>query len=252
MLSGKTAFITGCNRGIGLAMLREFIKNGASVIAHARQETEEFKNKLLELSLQLNNEEGQFLDAIYFDLGKPEEVKSSIREFMKKKQAVDILINNAGVVHNSLVHRSTLDELEEIFQINVFAPFMLMQNFSRLMIKNGGGSIINISSIAGKDARFGRSIYCSSKAALIGLTESMSKELGGNNIRVNAIAPGIIKTDMIKLQDDDFVEQCVAETDMRRQGLPTDVANTAIFLASDKSSFISGQVIVVDGGLIRF
>ncbi|WP_305767114.1 SDR family NAD(P)-dependent oxidoreductase [Candidatus Epulonipiscium viviparus] len=247
LLEGKTALITGSNRGIGAAILEAYASNGAAVVAHARQETAEFTEHLGKLADTYK----VAIEPIYFDLSDADAVKNAMREFMKKKMPIDALVNNAGIVHNSLFHRSTMAELEQIFQVNLFAPFILMQNISRLMMKNGGGSIINIASIAGKDVRFGRSIYCSSKAAMISMTEALSKELAGNNIRVNCIAPGVIQTDMIKLQDDQFVEEQVNQTDMRRMGTPADVANAAVFLASEKSNFISGQVIVVDGGLIR-
>ncbi|ONI44739.1 3-oxoacyl-ACP reductase [Candidatus Epulonipiscioides gigas] len=247
VLEGKNALITGCNRGIGAAILEEFAKNGANIWAHARKETPEFLEKIKNLSEKYK----VAIEPIYFDLEYEEAIKSGVKQIIQSKKPVDILVNNAGITLNTLFQLSSTKDLYQQFNINFFAPFILTQYIVKLMTKYKSGSIINISSTSGIDANFGRSVYGSSKAALICMSKVLATELGNNNIRVNCIAPGIIETEMLEHMEPSVIENAINKTILRRKGLPEDVANTAVFLASDESSYITGQVLRVDGGLTR-
>ena len=248
LLKGKTAIITGCNRGIGKAILDIFAENGANIFTLIRSESSEFTQHITELS----NKYEINITPIYVDFSNNEQIKSAAKLILSSKQPIDILVNNAGITYNALFQMSTLEKMQEVFQINYFAPMILTQYIVKIMVKNGGGSIINLSSSAAIDSNPGRGVYGASKAAILCSTKTMASELGGKGIRANCIAPGITDTAMVaESMSDAVIAETISKTMLQRIGKPMDIANTALFLASDLSSYVTGQVIRVDGGLRR-
>ena len=237
--------ITGGNRGIGASLLETFAKNGATVFASSR------KTGALDAICEKWKEQYKTgIIPLYFDISKPDEIKEAFKKLFNTSKKLDILINNAGILSDALLGMVTPDTINETYAVNTFGPIYLMQYASRLMAKNKSGSIINISSIIGVAGNEGQVVYGSSKAALIGATLSAAKELAPNNIRVNAIAPGFIETDMAKSIPEHIFKERLNSIKMQRIGKPQDVANCALFLASDLSAYITGQVIGVDGGML--
>lgn len=246
MLKGKTAFITGTNRGIGKAILEEFAKNGANVIAHARKETPEFTQMISAFSQKY----GVDIMPIYFDLSDKEAMKEKIKtSIINNKVGIDILVNSAGIAHGGLFQMTPISKIKEVFDINFFSQLELTQSLLRYMAKCGGGSIIFISSVLGLDAKIGECAYGTSKAALVFFSKTLALEVAPLNIRVNTIAPGLINTEMAGEMDKNFSEKMINDCAMKRMGFPIEIAQTAVFLASEKASYITGQVIRVDGGL---
>jgi 3-oxoacyl-[acyl-carrier protein] reductase len=245
LLKNKNAIITGTNRGIGRAMVEAFAANGATVWAHARKETEEFMGDMQQLAQKYQVE----IRPIFFELTDYEAMKQSVKKIMSSKIPVDILVNNAGITYNALFQMSTEDNLRKQFEVNFFSVFLLTQYISKLMTRNKKGSIVNISSSAALDGNSGKSVYGASKAAVICMTNSIAAELGTSGIRANCIAPGITETDMLATMPTDVVKLAIETSDLRRGGRPSEIADTAVFLASDLSSYITGQVIRVDGGI---
>jgi 3-oxoacyl-[acyl-carrier protein] reductase len=245
MLKGKIALITGASRGIGKCTGELFAKNGATVILNAKNA--EALDKVAE---EINSVCPGHAIPLPFDVSDPEEVKRGFREIFRLTKTVDILLNNAGVLRDALIGMVTPQVVKEVFGVNVFGTLYCCQYASRMMAKQHGGSIITISSIVGVNGNEGQSVYGGTKAAIIGITKSLAKELAGSNIRVNAIAPGFIDTDMTKALPAEKYRERVMSIKMKRIGTPLEVANTALFLASDMSQYVTGQVIGVDGGMI--
>jgi 3-oxoacyl-[acyl-carrier protein] reductase len=245
LLEGKNAVITGCNRGIGRALLTAFAENGANVWACARKPNADFENQLGELARQNQVE----IRPLYFDLADGEGLKAAVKAIRADKKPVQVMVNNAGVSYNVLFQMSTMEMLRETFEINFFAPFLFTQYISKLMVAQRAGSIVNIASSAGLDGNAGRAAYGASKAALICMTKTIAAELGEQGVRANAIAPGITQTEMIANMSAEVIAKTVAQSHLRRAGLPAEIAAVAVFLASDLASHITGQVIRVDGGL---
>ena len=246
LLKGKTAVVTGCNRGIGKAILAVFARNGANIWACVRMSDDIFTGYVAELE----NETGVTISPVYFDLGDPEQMRVGVKTIMAAKQPVDILVNNAGIVYTSLFQMTPADKMKEVFEINFFSQMALTQYITRIMTRQKSGSIINISSSAAIEGNEGRAAYASSKAAMICSTKVVARELGEYNIRVNAIAPGLTNTDMmIESTPEDVLESTLQRTCMKRVGRPEEIANAVLFLASDLSSYMTGQVLCVDGGM---
>lgn len=246
LLKEKNIFITGTNRGIGKAILTECAKNGANVLAHARQKSEEFLKFINQLSLQYNVS----ITPIFFDMNDINQMRKTVKECMKSNKKIDVLINNAGIAHGGLFQMTPVENIKEIFNINLFAQMELTQLIIKLMTRNQSGNIINMASISGLDLKSGNSAYGTSKAAIIAWTKVLSKELATYNIRVNAIAPGLSNTNMATLMKSKAGEEMIKHSLMKRLGTPEEIANVAVFLASEKSSFVNGQIIRVDGGSI--
>lgn len=246
MLKNKNIFITGTNRGLGKAMLIECAKNGANIWAHARCANDEFFQFVKDLSLQYNVS----ILPIFFDMTDSIKMKEEIGKILKTKTKIDVLINNAGVAHGGFFQMTSINKIKEIFNINFFSQLELTQLILKSMVKNRGGNIINISSIAGLDLKEGNVAYGTSKAALISWTKVLSKELAIYNIRVNSIAPGLSNTNMANLMEKKAGTEMIQQSLMKRLGTPDEIANVAVFLASEKSSFVNGQIIRVDGGSI--
>lgn len=246
LLQNKNVIITGTNRGIGRAMVQAFAENGSNIWACARKETPEFVADMK----NIEKETGVWIKPLYFDLSDEQQIKDAIKLIIKEKLPVDALVNNAGVTYNALFQMTSMERMREVFDINFFSMFLFTQYVVRLMVKNKSGSIINIASSAAIDANSGRSAYGSSKAAVICTTKAIAEELGSNGIRANAIAPGITDTDMVgQSMTNEVIEGTVLRNAIKRMGKPSEIANVAVFLASDKSSYITGQVFRVDGGM---
>ncbi len=246
MLRGKNAIITGCNRGIGLAMLRVFAENGANIWACARSETPEFTNLCTEIAA----ETGVRITPVYFDLSDPEQIKSGAKTITSEKKPIDILVNNAGAITTAPFLMTSLEKMHDMFNVNYFAYMQFSQLIARQMLRKKSGSIINLSSSAAIEGNEGRAAYAGAKAAVITSTKVMARELGAAGIRVNAIAPGLTQTDMMTSSTpEDALKVTTERISMRRVGEPHEIAGAALFLASDLASYITGQTLSVDGGM---
>lgn len=245
LLKGKTSIITGTNRGIGKAILKTFAENGSNIIACARIESGEFSDYLA----QLEKEYSVSITPVYFDLAETESVKAAVQKITGLKLPVNVLVNNAGSAAGSIFQMTPMDVIEKSMKINFFSQIQFSQGISRYMSRFGAGSIVNISSVSAILGMAGTLAYGSTKAAMNLATKTMATELGAKNIRVNAVAPSITKTDMFDQMDPKAREQLIEGCALKRAATPEEIANVVLFLASDLSSYVTGQVIRVDGGL---
>lgn len=245
LLAGKTAIVTGANRGIGRAIVEVFTQNGASVFACARKQNDEFEKDMSSLT-QKNNVD---IIPVYFDLRDSKQMKDAVMLIRSKKLPIDILVNNAGILSEyKRFDMISMDEVRHLFDIDFFAQMELTQYVSRLMQRRKKGSIVTISSIAGIDGFFSSIDYVACKAAIIGAVKQQARELGKYNIRVNSVAPGLVETGMIAENNQDNLNSIKPAIMLERFGQPAEIANAVLFLASDLSSYITGQTIRVDGG----
>lgn len=243
-LSGKVAIVTGATRGIGNKIAEVLLSQGAEVFITGHSDEEKLHNAVSSLS-KLGKVHGLLGSSYDMDFNK-----KLYKEIFDKCRRLDILVNNAGILQDSLLGMVTSDMVAKVFEVNVYGVIYNMQLASRLMQRNKSGSIINLSSIIGTNGNEGQVVYGASKAAVIGATKSAAKELAPLNIRVNAIAPGFINTDMIKGLPTEKYNERMASIKMKRIGEPLDIANTVAFLSSDLSTYVTGQVIGVDGGML--
>lgn len=248
ILEDKTIIVTGTSKGMGKQMVQTFAENGANVFAHARIETVEHEAFCEEIAK--NN--GVQIMPLYFDLRDVDAIKEAIKTIRGTKLAIDGLVNNAGVTYNALFQMTNMDELRNQMEVNFFAPFLFTQYISKLMVRNKKGSIVNISSSAALDGNSGKSAYGASKAALLTMTLSIAEELGISGIRANVICPGVTETDMLSTMPDYIMDIQKEATFLKKVGKSSDIANTALYLLSDYSSYITGQVIRVDGGVTQY
>ncbi len=245
LLKGKNAVITGCLKGIGRSTLDLFAQNGANVWACCQYESPDFSEHIRELAAANN----VWITPLYFDLLDPEQIKTANQRIRDTKQPVDILVNIAGMTCDALFHMTTMEQMKKVFEVNFFSQMLLTQYMTKNMMRHKSGSVISISSISAIDGNPGQLSYTASKAAIIGATKTLSSELAASGIRVNAIAPGVIKTDMTEKMPGEVMEKLMAKSDLKHIGLPEEVAGVILFLASDMSSYVTGQVIRVDGGI---
>jgi 3-oxoacyl-[acyl-carrier protein] reductase len=245
LLEGKNAVITGCLRGIGKAALEAYARNGANVWACCQVQDDEFEA----YAKSLAEETKVWITPVYFDLSDTEQIKASMKEIIKCKQKVDVLVNVAGMTYNALFQMMTMDKMKEVFEIDFFSQMIISQYIAKVMIRQKSGSIINIASIAGLDGNYGQLAYSAAKAALIGATKTLSLELAEHNIRVNAIAPGVIRTEMTAALPKDKFDVLVSKSKLGRPGETKEVSDVLVFLGSELSSYMTGQVIRVDGGM---
>lgn len=243
-MDNRNVIITGANRGIGLSMVREFAKNGDNIWACARKKTDEFEKEIE----TLKEETGVVIKPIYFDLSDENEIKRGMKEIFSEKKKIDILINNAGVPFGGLLTMTPISTVREVFEINLFAQIQIMQLVSRQMMKQKGGCIINMCSVGGIETNPGYLAYGSSKAALIWVTKSISKELAPYNIRVNGIAPGLIDTEMGNYKSEKELEKVFNRMSIKRMGQPYEIAKAALYIASDDAQYMTGHIMVLDGG----
>jgi 3-oxoacyl-[acyl-carrier protein] reductase len=244
LLKDKNAFITGTNRGLGRKMMESFAEQGANVWAHARSPS----NDHLEVAYQLKERYRVQIHPVYFDVNDAKETKKALNDFPKSFQSLDIIVNNAGVAHGGLFQMTTMKTIRDVFETNFFAPLEIIQFFVRRLVKQHSGSVINVASIAGIDLCRGNIAYGVSKAAIIAATQTLAAELGPNGIRVNAIAPGLTDTDMALKMESRAAQDMIARSAMKRLATTNEIVDVVVFLASDASRFINGQVIRVDGG----
>ncbi len=246
LLKEKTAVITGCNRGIGKSILEIFAKNQSNIFGCVRKIDDDFKKLVEELQKKYNVN----ITPVEIDLSNVESIDSGVKKIQKNGIPIDILVNNAGIIENSIFQMTSIKNLKSIFEINFFNQTKFTQLILKQIIKNKKGSIIYISSSSGLDNNYGRNAYSSSKAAVISQAQTLSREIGIKQIRVNTIAPGLTDTDMMNENTPtEILEKVVKQLSLGRVANPYEIANVALFLASDLSSYLTGQTIRVDGGM---
>lgn len=246
LLKGKNAVITGAGGGIGKATVECFAENGANIWACELKPLEHFEEDMGRIA----KTHGVWIEPVYFDVTDEEQVKKAVKQIRQKKVSVDILANVAGIAARSTsFHMTDMEKMKKVFEVNFFAVTLLTQYISRLMLRQNSGNIVNIASIAGIDGDPAQYEYAASKAAVIGGTRKLARELAPNNIRVNAVAPGMIQTNMGGQIQEELKETILSRVMMQRMGRPEEIARVIAFLASDYSSYMTGQVIRADGGM---
>lgn len=236
MLRGKVAVVTGCGQGMGRAVMNTFSKNGAIVYAVELRE-----GSLADVAGDAN------IIPCYLDITQSDKLFELVKRVKTEQGKIDVLVNNAGVMIDAAIPMVTDEQIEKTFSVNVFSMMHLIQYVSRLMIRQKGGSIINFASIMGIGGNSNQMVYAASKGAVIALTKSVAKELAIHKIRCNAVAPGTINTGLLANVPEEKLQMFKSRIGMQELGEPKDVANLVLFLASDASSYISGQVIGIDG-----
>ena len=244
LLDGKTALVTGASKGIGRAIAREFASQGAQVAFTYLTSVEKGKALVKELEKLGAKAKGYRSDA-----SKLEAAEDLINQVVADFGRLDILVNNAGITRDNLLMRMSEEHWDEVIGTNLKSVFNTVKAATRTFMKQRSGSIINITSVVGLKGNAGQANYAASKAGIIGFTKSVALELGSRNIRCNAIAPGFIETEMTDQLDEKTVQSWREAIPLKRGGKPDDVAHCAVFLASNQSDYISGQVLQVDGGL---
>lgn len=244
MLKGKKALVTGSSRGIGRKIVEVFLANGAEVWGLCS------KPSAAKAELEaMAAEKGTAFHEICANVGDAEQLSEVVKAALAESGNFDILVNNAGITRDGLSFRMKMEDWQNVLNVNLTGTFVITQIVSNAMLKARSGSIINMSSIVGVHGGAGQVNYSASKAGLIGYSKSLAKEVGARGIRVNCIAPGFIETDMTAVLKEDYVKAMLDTVPMKRGGKPEDIANVALFLASDMSSYVTGQVIGVDGGM---
>lgn len=240
---GKIAFVTGSSRGIGRAIALRFAKEGAVVITHASHESRE-AIQTLELVKRLSPNS----EAVYFDITDPQAVAHGCAHILKRFGRVDILINNAGIVRNVLFTKMSRQDWDIVMKTNVYGAFFVTKELLPAMIAAGWGRILCLSSISGLRGDFGQTNYSASKAALLGLTKSLSREVARYGITVNAIVPGLVDTDMLRDVPVRYMDDMMKEIPLGRKAKPDEIASLAVFLASEEAGYITGTAIHINGG----
>ncbi len=244
-LDGKSAIITGARSGIGLAVLQLFAKNGCNVWAIVHRDDNKFQAIIADLQSQY----GVWIKPIYIDLGSSDSIKTGMKSILQEKLPVHILVNAAGIVSPSRLFTMTkMEDIRRVMEVNFFSLLELIQFTCKPMMRQRKGSIINIASIAAWGEDTSQLEYASSKAAVVIATKKLARELGGAGIRVNAVAPGLTQTKMIDGIENDAITLMKKGLSYHRFGTPEEIAQVCLFLASDSSSFITGETIKVDGG----
>ncbi len=241
----KVAFITGGTRGIGKQIAIKLAKNGFDIALNYRKENDELKNTKNEIE-----ESGAKCLTVQGDVTSFENSERMVKEIFDYYERIDVLVNNAGITKDNLFARMKKEDFEDVINVNLIGTFNVTKNIVPIMMKQKSGRIINISSVVGISGNAGQANYAASKAGIIGFTKSLAKELGSRNILVNAIAPGFIETQMTDVLKDSVKEEISKSIPLKRMGKTEDIANLVNFLASDESSYITGQVINVDGGML--
>ncbi len=243
-LSGQVAIVTGASQGLGRAIALALAANDATVACVART-----PDKLAE-TVNVVREAGGKAEAFAGDVSNRESVESVVDAVYDKFERLDILVNNAGITRDTLLPRMSDDEWEDVIRTNLSGAFYMSRAASRIMMRARRGRIINISSVSGLIGNAGQTNYSASKAGLIGMTRSLSRELAGRKVTVNAVAPGFIESEMTAILGESIVEKVKEKIPSKRLGRPADVGAAVLFLASDAAAYITGQVLTVDGGMI--
>lgn len=239
-LKNKVCLVTGASRGIGRKIMKDLANDGAIVYALARDTTELFE--WIENEGHVNS-----VIPISFDLKDIKNIKTIFLKIRKEQGKLDVVVNNAGIEYNERIGMISQQNLNEMFQVNVFSVIEIIQLASRMMAVNGAGSIINISSVVGINGNPGQLSYSATKGAINTITKTAAKELSTNNIRVNAIAPGLTETNLLESTDEKMLESRISNIKLGRLATVQDISNAVLFFASDKSEYISGQILAVDG-----
>lgn len=247
-LSGKNVIITGASRGIGRATLKLFAEKGTNIWACCRSVSEANR----ELYFRLTEKYGVWVKPVCFDLSDEKSVNEAVKSIVKEKKPVDILVNNAAVSYGTVLSMMPVDQIKEIFNVNYFAQLQMMQLVTRVMMRQKSGVIVNMGSVSGMEVYPGNLAYGSSKAALMYATKLLAKEYAPYGIRINAIAPGTVHTDMDSARSEAQMKEVVARTALKRGAAPEEIANVICFLASDDASYMTGSVVVIDGGRMDF
>lgn len=245
LLEGKVVIITGASRGIGKGIAEIFAKNGANVAftySSSASSAQILENELTALGVKAKGYQSNAADF--------NEAEKLVNDVLADFGTIDVLINNAGITKDNLLMRMSEDDFDAVIEINLKSVFNMTKAVQKTMLKNRAGSIINMSSVVGVKGNAGQANYAASKAGMIGFTKSIALELGSRNIRCNAIAPGFIETEMTAKLNEDVVKGWRESIPLKRGGSPEDVANVCVFLASDMSAYVTGQVINVDGGML--
>lgn len=245
LLEGKIALVTGASRGIGKSIAERFASEGAVVYANCRQE-----GCFDSIATRWSEQYSTQVIPVYYDVTDEQKTKKAFDGILKEQKRLDILVNNAGIMEDSLIGMITEELLLKEFSVNVFAAINHLQLAARVMKRNSFGSIVNISSIVGVEGSSGQVVYSATKGAIISMTKSAAKELATQYIRVNAIAPGIIETDLIRKLEPSIIEERKKSIGMGRLGSSSEVAESALYFASDLSQYVTGQILGVDGGAI--
>jgi 3-oxoacyl-[acyl-carrier protein] reductase len=245
LLTGKTALITGASRGIGKAIALLFAREGADIAITNIVDDDEFRSAVKEIEATGIRAVGYVSNAAKFD-----DSQKVINDIVRDFGHIEILVNNAGITRDTLLMRMTEDQWDSVIAVNLKSVFNLTKAVIPVMLKQKNGSIVNMSSVVGVSGNAGQSNYSASKAGIIGFTKSVAKEVGSRNIRCNGIAPGFILTEMTEKLPEDVKNEWAGKIPLRRGGTPEDVANTALYLASDLSSYVTGQIIHVCGGML--
>lgn len=242
----KTAFITGAARGIGKEIAIKLAKEGYDVAINYRKMNDELE----QLKAQIEQECNVKCVLVQGDVSKFEDAEKMVKEAAQALGKIDVLVNNAGITKDGLLMRMAKEDFESVIDINLVGTFNVTRNVIPLMIKQKSGRVINISSVVGVAGNAGQTNYSASKAGIIGFTKSLAREVASRNILVNAVAPGFIATDMTSVLNDAQKENISTQIPLKRMGTAEDVANLVKFLASEEASYITGQVINVDGGMV--
>ena len=245
MSDSKIAFITGATRGIGKEIALELSKNGFDVALNYRKETEDMPE--LKKQIETNGSRCFFTQG---DVSNFEDCTRMTEEIINEFGRIDVLVNNAGITKDGLIMRMKKEDFDAVIDVNLAGTFNVTRNVISYMIKQKSGRIINVSSVVGVSGNAGQTNYSASKAGIIGFTKSLAKEVASRNILVNAIAPGFIDTDMTNVLSDTVKESINAQIPLKRMGTPNEIAKVVKFLSSDDSSYITGQVIHIDGGML--
>ena len=246
MSNGKAALVTGASRGIGKNIIVTLAKEGYDVALNYRSKTTEME----ELKSQIETTYSVKCALVQGDVAKFEDTEKIVQETIELLGRIDVLVNNAGITKDGLLMRMSKEDFENVIDVNLIGTFNVTRNVVPIMIKQRSGRIINISSVVGVAGNAGQTNYSASKAGIIGFTKSLAKEVASRNVLVNAVAPGFIETDMTNVLSDKVKENINTQIPLNKMGTPEDVAKVVKFLASEDSSYITGQVINVDGGII--
>lgn len=245
VLEGKTAVVTGGTRGIGKAIALKLADLGANIVINYRS-----SGKVVEEVIKEIEDKGVRAIAVQGDVSDFKEAENIVKSAIHTFNSLDILVNNAGITADGLIMRMKEEDFDKVIQVNLKGAFNCIRHTTPYMVKQRYGKIINISSVVGITGNAGQSNYAAAKAGIIGLTKSTARELAARGINVNAVAPGFIQTDMTEVLSDKVKESSLNNIPLKKFGKPEDVGELVAFLASDKSSYITGQVINVDGGMV--